>query len=108
MKGRDVRRAIPKGFPYFSVDFGSSPGYAHVIEEEASFPTYFGQVRFISTSRLLIVISSYQVGRDVQVPVVQYGQLCFGRWVETFSSFFFALLSFGSLLYLIGITGMLS
>ncbi|KAF2360094.1 Cwf19-like protein C-terminal domain-2 [Trinorchestia longiramus] len=43
LKGRDVRRAIPRGFPYFAVDFGTSPGYAHVIEDEASFPRHFGQ-----------------------------------------------------------------
>uniref|UniRef100_A0A6A7FR25 CWF19 protein 2 n=2 Tax=Hirondellea gigas TaxID=1518452 RepID=A0A6A7FR25_9CRUS len=43
LKGRDVRRAIPKGFPYFAVDFGLMPGYAHVIEDEHTFPTYFGQ-----------------------------------------------------------------
>lgn len=45
LSGRDVRRAVPKGFPYFAVDFGSSPGYAHVIEDEVLFPQYFGQVR---------------------------------------------------------------
>ena len=44
LAGRDVRRAIPKGFPYFFVDFGDQTGYAHVIEDEHSFPAYFGKV----------------------------------------------------------------
>lgn len=34
---------MPKGFSYFSVDFGLQSGYAHVIEEEDKFPSYFGQ-----------------------------------------------------------------
>ncbi|XP_005100539.1 CWF19-like protein 2 [Aplysia californica] len=40
---KDVRRAIPKGFPYFAVDFGLQGGFATVIEDEATFPAYFGR-----------------------------------------------------------------
>ncbi|KAK7495124.1 hypothetical protein BaRGS_00013534 [Batillaria attramentaria] len=40
---KDVRHSVPKGFPYFSVDFGLQGGYAHVIEDEKSFPAYFGR-----------------------------------------------------------------
>jgi hypothetical protein len=40
---KDIRRAVPKGFPYFSVDFGLQGGFAHVIENEKSFPAYFGR-----------------------------------------------------------------
>lgn len=40
---KDVRRSIPKGFPYFAVDFGMQGGYAHVIEDERQFPKYFGK-----------------------------------------------------------------
>ncbi|KAF7273969.1 hypothetical protein GWI33_013345 [Rhynchophorus ferrugineus] len=43
LKGRDVRRAIPKGLPYFSVSFGMEEGYAHVIEDEQLFPKNFAQ-----------------------------------------------------------------
>lgn len=43
LKGRDVRRAIPKGLPYFFVDFAMMDGYAHVIEDEQTFPRYFAQ-----------------------------------------------------------------
>uniref|UniRef100_F7DLG3 CWF19-like protein 2 n=1 Tax=Xenopus tropicalis TaxID=8364 RepID=F7DLG3_XENTR len=40
---KDIRRAVPKGLPYFSVDFGLQGGYAHVIEDEHKFPSYFGK-----------------------------------------------------------------
>ena len=35
---------IPKGFPYFCVNFAMDGGYAHVIEDDKTFPTYFGRV----------------------------------------------------------------
>mmetsp|Transcript_24384 Transcript_24384/g.96088 ORF Transcript_24384/g.96088 Transcript_24384/m.96088 type:complete len:119 (+) Transcript_24384:1282-1638(+) len=35
--GRSIRSMIPKGFPYFNVEFGLAFGYAHVIEDEESF-----------------------------------------------------------------------
>ncbi|ODN06629.1 CWF19-like protein 2 [Orchesella cincta] len=42
LRNRDVRRAVPKGLPYFSVDFGDdSCGFAHVIEDESNFPRNF-------------------------------------------------------------------
>ncbi|OQV16553.1 CWF19-like protein 2 [Hypsibius exemplaris] len=40
---KDIRHAVPKNFPYFSVDFGMQGGYAHVIEDERRFPSYFGK-----------------------------------------------------------------
>ncbi|KAL8625360.1 hypothetical protein ACOMHN_044503 [Nucella lapillus] len=40
---KDIRHSVPKGFPYFSVDFGLQGGYAHVIENEKTFPSYFGR-----------------------------------------------------------------
>ncbi|XP_078078167.1 CWF19-like protein 2 [Mustelus asterias] len=40
---KDIRRAVPKGLPYFSVDFGLQGGFAHVIENEEKFPFYFGK-----------------------------------------------------------------
>ncbi|XP_056634683.1 CWF19-like protein 2 homolog [Diorhabda sublineata] len=43
LKGRDVRKAVPKGLPYFSVSFGMEEGFAHVIEDEKLFPTNFAQ-----------------------------------------------------------------
>ncbi|CAG5114770.1 unnamed protein product, partial [Candidula unifasciata] len=43
LSNKDVRHVIPKGFPYFSVDFGLQGGYATVIEDESRFPAYFGR-----------------------------------------------------------------
>ena len=34
--GGDVRRVIPKGFPYFTVEWAGG-GFAHVIEDKAKF-----------------------------------------------------------------------
>lgn len=45
-----VSLQVPKGFSYFSVDFGMQGGYAHVIEDERSFPAYFGRVRTFDIS----------------------------------------------------------
>ena len=44
LKGRDVRRGVPKGLPYFFVDFAMDAGFAHVIEDEQDFPNNFAQV----------------------------------------------------------------
>eukprot|EP00300_Choanocystis_sp_HF-7_P029580 c3676_g1_i1.p2 GENE.c3676_g1_i1~~c3676_g1_i1.p2 ORF type:complete len:229 (-),score=42.29 c3676_g1_i1:38-724(-) len=41
-RGRGLRRSVPKGFPYFYVQFGMDDGFAHVIEDEAKFPADFG------------------------------------------------------------------
>ena len=38
-----IRRAVPKGLPYFHVDFGLQNGFAHVIEDELEFPKNFAQ-----------------------------------------------------------------
>ncbi|CAL1548336.1 unnamed protein product [Lymnaea stagnalis] len=43
LSDKDIRHVIPKGFPYFSVDFGLQGGYATVIEDESKFPAYFGR-----------------------------------------------------------------
>ena len=40
---RDLRRSVPKGLPYFHVDFGLEDGFAHVIEDEQEFQTNFAQ-----------------------------------------------------------------
>ncbi|NXJ85672.1 C19L2 protein, partial [Trogon melanurus] len=43
LSSKDVRKSVPKGFPYFSVDFGLQGGFAHVIEDQHKFPHYFGK-----------------------------------------------------------------
>ena len=39
---KNIRRSVPKGLPYFWVDFGST-GMAHVIEDQNTFPHNFAQ-----------------------------------------------------------------
>ncbi|EGW01352.1 CWF19-like protein 2 [Cricetulus griseus] len=34
---------VPRGLPYFAVDFGLQGGFAHVIEDQHKFPRYFGK-----------------------------------------------------------------
>ncbi|XP_047248525.1 CWF19-like protein 2 isoform X2 [Girardinichthys multiradiatus] len=43
LSSKDIRRAVPRGLPYFAVDFGLQGGFAHVIENEQKFPHYFGK-----------------------------------------------------------------
>ncbi|NWY27579.1 C19L2 protein, partial [Pheucticus melanocephalus] len=43
LSSKDIRKSVPKGLPYFSVDFGLQGGFAHVIEDEHNFPHYFGK-----------------------------------------------------------------
>lgn len=38
-----IRKQIPKGFPYFYVDFSLENGYAHVIENERYFSVNFAR-----------------------------------------------------------------
>lgn len=49
---------VPKCFPYFCVDFGMVGGFAHVIEDEKSFPRYFGRVSLIKL-QILKVTNAY-------------------------------------------------
>ncbi|NXM87870.1 C19L2 protein, partial [Oenanthe oenanthe] len=43
LSSKDIRKSVPKGLPYFSVDFGLQGGFAHVIEDHHNFPHYFGK-----------------------------------------------------------------
>ncbi|NXU55674.1 C19L2 protein, partial [Turnix velox] len=43
LSSKDVRKSVPKGLPYFSVDFGLQGGFAHIIEDQDKFPHYFGK-----------------------------------------------------------------
>ncbi|VDO96104.1 unnamed protein product [Soboliphyme baturini] len=43
IRDKDLRKSVPKGFPYFAVHFGTKGGFAHVIENESLFPRWFGQ-----------------------------------------------------------------
>uniref|UniRef100_A0A182KJ75 CWF19-like protein 2 n=1 Tax=Anopheles christyi TaxID=43041 RepID=A0A182KJ75_9DIPT len=39
--GFNVRRTVPKGLPYFWVNFNMENGFAHVIEDQEAFPVTF-------------------------------------------------------------------
>ncbi|XP_051842881.1 CWF19-like protein 2 isoform X2 [Antechinus flavipes] len=43
LSSKDIRKSVPRGLPYFSVDFGLQGGFAHVIEDQQKFPHYFGK-----------------------------------------------------------------
>ncbi|NXC39884.1 C19L2 protein, partial [Penelope pileata] len=43
LSSKDVRKSVPRGLPYFSVDFGLQGGFAHIIEDQHKFPYYFGK-----------------------------------------------------------------
>ncbi|XP_033063657.1 CWF19-like protein 2 isoform X2 [Trachypithecus francoisi] len=44
LSSKDIRKSVPRGLPYFSVDFGLHGGFAHVIEDQHKFPHYFGKL----------------------------------------------------------------
>ncbi|XP_050677446.1 CWF19-like protein 2 homolog [Leptidea sinapis] len=43
LKGKNIRKCVPKGLPYFWIDFGMDPGFAHVIEDQQLFPKTFAE-----------------------------------------------------------------
>ncbi|XP_057604598.1 CWF19-like protein 2 [Hippopotamus amphibius kiboko] len=43
LSSKDIRKSVPRGLPYFSVNFGLHGGFAHVIENQHKFPHYFGK-----------------------------------------------------------------
>ncbi|KAM7349009.1 CWF19-like protein 2 homolog [Cochliomyia hominivorax] len=43
LRNKSIRNSIPKGLPYFWVNFGMDTGFAHVIEDEERFPPNFAQ-----------------------------------------------------------------
>lgn len=44
LRNKGLRSSIPKGLPYFWVNFGMDSGFAHVIEDQDRFPSNFAQV----------------------------------------------------------------
>ncbi|XP_041981406.1 CWF19-like protein 2 homolog [Aricia agestis] len=43
LKGKNIRKGVPKGLPYFWIDFGMDPGFAHIIEDQQLFPKNFAE-----------------------------------------------------------------
>ncbi|XP_017783746.1 PREDICTED: CWF19-like protein 2 homolog [Nicrophorus vespilloides] len=41
LAGKNICKVVPKGLPYFSVSFGMTEGYAHIIEDQENFPKNF-------------------------------------------------------------------
>lgn len=41
VQGMEIRRTVPKGLPYFWVNFNLESGFAHVIEDQEVFPVTF-------------------------------------------------------------------
>ncbi|EDO47106.1 predicted protein [Nematostella vectensis] len=42
-RDKTLRSSIPRGLPFFHVEFGLDGGFAHIIEDEELFPQYFGK-----------------------------------------------------------------
>lgn len=58
LKGKNIRKGVPKGLPYFWIDFGMDPGFAHVIEDQQLFPRTFAEVYFLFFVALLALSQS--------------------------------------------------
>ncbi|XP_055596990.1 CWF19-like protein 2 homolog [Uranotaenia lowii] len=41
LRGLEIRKTVPKGLPYFWVNFNLENGFAHVIEDQEDFPVTF-------------------------------------------------------------------
>eukprot|EP00930_Biecheleria_cincta_P042781 TRINITY_DN29437_c0_g1_i1.p1 TRINITY_DN29437_c0_g1~~TRINITY_DN29437_c0_g1_i1.p1 ORF type:complete len:786 (-),score=161.66 TRINITY_DN29437_c0_g1_i1:10-2328(-) len=54
-----VRRAVPKGFPYVSADFGLGGGFAHVVDNVADFPRDFAQHTIAGMCEMTILDRAY-------------------------------------------------
>lgn len=54
LKHNNIRRAIPRDLSYFTVEFASHPGYAHVIENEEIFPKNFAEVKNYKSKLVLL------------------------------------------------------
>ncbi|GJQ10462.1 hypothetical protein GpartN1_g2253.t1 [Galdieria partita] len=69
---RGLRNRIPENFPYFHVQFGSSGGYCHIIEDEENFPWNFGRqvvagiLKLDPPSSRVALVSSYTMEQDME------------------------------------------
>lgn len=82
LKNRDVRRAVPKGLPYFFVDFAMDPGYAHVIEDEQDFPNNFAQA--IVGGMLDLENNLWRKPRKEKFDAQRRKVMEFSRWYKEF------------------------
>lgn len=82
LSGKDVRRAVPKGLPYFAVDFGLDPGFAHVIEDEKMFSKNFAQE--IIGGMLDLDHSLWRKQRQENFDLQRKKVLKFAEWWKTY------------------------
>uniref|UniRef100_A0A4W6BST2 CWF19 like cell cycle control factor 2 n=1 Tax=Lates calcarifer TaxID=8187 RepID=A0A4W6BST2_LATCA len=76
LSSKDIRQAVPRGLPYFAVDFGLQGGYAHVIENEQKFPHYFGKVSlYIKAVVPHASLSCFSFFMLVEVTVIWFQEL---------------------------------
>ncbi|KAK2563412.1 CWF19-like protein 2 [Acropora cervicornis] len=79
---KGLRASVPKGLPYFSVEFGLDGGFAHVIEEEELFPHYFGKE--ILGGMLDLEPQRWRKPRKENFEEHKKKVLRFGEWWEPF------------------------
>lgn len=71
-----LRQIIPKGLPYFWVDFGDGQGFAHIVEDQERFPSNFAQE--IIGGMLSLDAHTWRRPRKEQNPIAKVKQ--FADW----------------------------
>ncbi|GAB1608541.1 CWF19-like protein 2 [Argonauta hians] len=79
---KNIRRSIPKGFPFFCVNFGLQSGFAHVIEDEKKFSMNFGKE--IIGGMIDADPSQFRKGRSEKFEVQRQKVLQFSNWWKAF------------------------
>ncbi|KAK3869139.1 hypothetical protein Pcinc_025533 [Petrolisthes cinctipes] len=82
LRERDVRHSVPKGLPYFFVDFGMQSGFAHVIEDEQDFPNNFAQE--IVGGMLDLERNLWRKPRKENFDIQRRKVMEFSRWYKEF------------------------
>lgn len=67
LRDKPLRRSVPKGLPYFHVDFGEENGFAHVIEDEKEFPKIFAQGSSIFTFCEVAVLLEHKGSSNIRL-----------------------------------------
>lgn len=80
LKGKNIRRGVPKGLAYFWVNFGMSSGFAHVIEDADRYPHNFAQETI--GGLLNLDARLWRKPRRVQNPIPKVKQ--FADWFKAY------------------------
>jgi len=81
LKEKNIARNIPKGLPYFHVDFGLDIGFAHVIEEEEVWNKRFGHEvvgGMLDTEPRTMRNPAWEQFEEQKRKVIQFGSM----WAE--------------------------